>query len=235
MDLTRGASGIATILAALAMGACSSEDYSIGDDGVVLPASLLEAYPIAQATARAWSNDVFVLSAGGGFAVMNEAGLARDHSYQFHSRRRLQTLTVHLIGGIPWTQEISDPVPPGPPIFVDFVPYVELLDSDDVVPQAVEEAIRINAAFPDSIPAATHYAARLLSIAVWPEAESVNDPTPNTQAWRVDFLVLQPFGGSTTYFSNARYYIHPRNGLFLGAPVVPSQPELYPFPQGFPP
>lgn len=233
MDLKRSAIAWLMVVTALVLGSCSSEDYSVGDDALVLPASLLDAYTVAQATARDWSPDVFVMSAGGGFAVMDERGLGRDHSFQFHSRRRLQTLTVHLLGGIPWTQEISDAIPPGPPIFVNFVPYVQLLDSDDVVPQAVEEAASINAVHPDSIPAATQYAARLLSIAVWPEAEFVGDPTPNTQAWRVDFLVLQAFGGSTTYFSSARFYIHPVSGEMLGW-VVPAQPELYPFPQGFP-
>ena len=232
MDLRRCAFPALAAAAALAMG-CASDDYTVGDDALVLPGSLLDAYPVALATAREWSDDVFVLSAGGGFAVMNEHGLGRDHSYLFHSRRQLRTLTVHLMGGIPWTQEISDPIPPGPPIFVDFIPYVQLLDSDDVVPQAVDEAARINAAHPDSIPAATEYAARLLSIPVWPEAEFVGDTTPDTQAWRVDFLVLQPFGGSTTYFSAARFYIHPVSGNMLGW-VVPAQPELYPFPQGFP-
>jgi hypothetical protein len=210
---------------------CSSDDYTVGDDSLVLPGSLLDAYPVALARAREWSNDVFVQSAGGGFSVMDEHGVGIDHSYQFHSRRQLKNLTVHLLGGIPWTQEESDPIPP-PPIFVNFVPYVQLLDSDDVVPQAVEEAARINAAHPDSIPAATQYAARLLSIAVWPEAEYVGDPTPDTQAWRVDFLLAQLFGGGTTYFSAARAYIHPVTGEMLGW-VVPAQPELYPFPDGF--
>ena len=235
MDLRkRPAIASFALVAALILASCSSEDSSVGDDGLVLPGSLLDAYTVALATARDWSDDVFVLSAGGGFAVMDERGVGNDHSFQFHSRRRLRTITVHLLGGIPWTQEISDPIPPGPPIFVNFVPYVELLDSDDVVPQAVDEAARINTADPDSIPAATHYAARLLSIAVWPEAEFVGDDTPDTQAWRVDFLVLQAFSGSTTYFSAARFYIHPVTGVMLGW-VVPSQPELYPFPLGFPP
>jgi hypothetical protein len=211
---------------------CSSDDYTVGEDSLVLPASLLEAYPVALARARDWSSDVFVQSAGGGFSVMDEHGVGRDHSYQFHSRRQLKNLTVHLLGGIPWTQEESDPIPP-PPLFVNFVPYVQLLDSKDVVPQAVAEAGLINAAHPDSIPVVTQYAARLLSIAVWPEAEYVGDPTPNVQAWRVDFLVQQLFGGSTTYFSAARAYIHPVTGEMLGW-VVPDQPELYPFPDGFP-
>ncbi|HET9888445.1 MAG TPA: hypothetical protein VFR10_13140, partial [bacterium] len=228
---TRSAIWRAALLAlvvAIALWGCSPDDYTVGDDSLVIPASLLDAYPVALARARDWSTDVFVQSAGGGFSVMDEHGVGRDHSYQFHSRRQLKNLTVHLLGGIPWTQEETDPIPP-PPLFVNFVPYVQLLDSKDVVPQAVQEAGRINAAHPDSIPIVTQYAARLLSIAVWPEAQYVGDPTPNTQAWRVDFLVQQLFGGGTSYFSAARAYIHPVSGEMLGW-VVPDQPELYPFP-----
>ena len=52
-------------------------------------------------------------------------------------------------------------------------------------------------------------------------------------AWRVDFLVIGT--GSTSYFSYARFYFDPTTGDLLEAagapnPVIPHQPELYPFP-----
>jgi hypothetical protein len=235
MDLSTSRPGIAAaLLIMLAIVSCSSEDFEVDPNALVLPGTLLEAYPIALTVARDWSDDVFVQSAGGGFTVMDAAGRADNHSFQFHSRRRLKNLTVHLFGGIPWTQDITDPIPP-PPLFVNFVPYDRLLDSGDVVPSAVGRAAQINAQFPDSIPPAQDYAARLLSIPVWPEAECVGDPRPDSLAWRVDFLVDSESGGGTTHFSAARFYIHPRTGEHLGRPVVPPQPQLYPFPQGFGP
>jgi hypothetical protein len=241
MDLKRP--GFA-LLAAFAFSGCG-EDFSVSDDAVPMPGTLQEAFPLALRVASDWSDDgivdasdgstfAFIQSAGGGFTVMDANGRARNHSFQFHSRRKLKNLTVHLFGGIPWTQEVTDPVPP-PPIFVALRPFSELLDSDVVVPAAIEQAASLNALHPDSIPAATDYAARMLSIPVWPEQEFVGQET-DSLAWRVDFLVVAPFGGSgtTTYFSVARFYSHPISGQFLGDPVVPPEPEVYPFPDGFP-
>jgi hypothetical protein len=68
---------------------------------------------------------------------------------------------------------------------------------------------------------------------VWPESNS--DP-PDSIAWRVDFLIQQEFPAADgiSYGSIARFYIHPQTGQLLGAPVVPANPQLYPFPDGFP-
>lgn len=234
----------AVFATALAVSACG-DDFKVADDSLVLPASLGDAYPVALSVAKEWADDVivdasdgstfeFVQGAGGGFTVMDEKGLAQNHSFQFHSRRKLMNLKVDLFGGIPWTQEAVDAVPP-PPIIVNLVPYNLLLDSDVVVPAAIDWAQAANTVRADSIPAATDYAARLLSTPVWPEQAYVGAPA-DSAAWRVDFLVSQPFGGAggVTYFSAARFYFHPRTGQRLGKPVVPAQPEVYPFPDGFP-
>jgi hypothetical protein len=232
------------MLAAVLATGCGDE-FSTSENALLLPASLLEAYSVALAVANDWADDIFVRtpggggynfvqSAGGGYAVMDAQGRSHNHSFQFHSVQMDRRLTVHLFEGIPWTQDVGDAIPP-PPIFVNFVPYEQLLDSDVIVPAAIERAAAINTQFPDSIPSATDYAARLLSIPTWPEPENVTDE-PDSVAWRVDFLIQQEYtgAGGVTYFSNARFYIHPITGQHLGAPVVPDVPELYPFPRGFP-
>jgi hypothetical protein len=76
------------------------------------------------------------------------------------------------------------------------------------------------------IPDAENYAARLLSIPVWPEPGPSS--TPHTIAWRVDFLVQLPNAqGAPVWFSVARFYVEPWDGQFLGSPIVPQNPELY--------
>jgi hypothetical protein len=247
MDLIRRARIVllgVVVSAAFASGC--GEEFSTSESALILPASLHEGYSLALAVALDWSDDVFlrtsggrgyyfVQSAGGGFAVMDATGRSRNHSFQFHSRTKGSNLVVHLLEGIPWTQEVPDAVPP-PPILLHFRPFEELLGSDVVVPSAIQRAESINAQFPDSIPAATEYAARLLSIPTWPEPDFVGDDADSI-AWRVDFLVLADFlaAGGPTYGSVARFYLHPDTGESLGAPVVPDNPELYPFPMGFPP
>ncbi len=238
-----GAARLAAAALLAPLGGCGGEDFALGEDAVLVPATLQEAYPLALDVAFEWSDDVivnasdgstfaFIQSAGGGFTVMDETGRARNHSFRFHSRRKLRYLLVHLFGGIPWTQETSDAGPP-PPILVNLHPFEDVLDTDVVVPAAIQWAEEINAVDPDSIPAATDYAARLLSVPVWPEQAFVGQET-DSLAWRVDFLVTGEFGGASTYFSVARFYSHPLTGSRFGSPVVPPQPELYPFPLGFP-
>lgn len=224
----------AATLVGLLFGACSQDDYQFDSDTVHWPASIREAYPVARGVAQDWAPDVFIQSVGGGFGVMDADGRAQNHSFQFHSRRKLQNLKVHLFAGIPWTQAETDVVTP-PPIAVNFVLFENLtVDSDDVVPQSIDWAFEVNQAHPDSIPGGTDYSARLLSIPAWPER-----PLPqvgDSLAWRVDFLIEDTFSGAggRTYFSVARFYFHPRTGERLGHPVVPVQPEVYPFPEGFP-
>jgi hypothetical protein len=245
MDLMRGRAIAIVVLAGALLAPGCAEDFSTTESALLLPASLHEGYDVALAVALDWSEDVFlrtsggngyhfVQSAGGGFAVMDAQGRSRSHSFQFHSRTKGMNLIVHLLEGIPWTQEVADAVPP-PPILVNLVPFERLLGSEIVVPAAIDRAQLINTQFPDSIPAATEYAARLLSIPTWPEPEFVGDDA-DSLAWRVDFLIVQDFqaAGGPSYGSIARFYIQPRTGQHLGAPVVPPAPELYPFPQGFP-
>ncbi len=245
MDLTKRRRALLGAVAMTVVAVGCGDDFSTSESALLLPASVQEAYPVALAVAYDWMDDVFfrvpggggydfVQSAGGGFAVLDASGRGRNHSFQFHSRRAGANLVVHLLEGIPWTQEISDAVPP-PPILVHFVPFDRLLDSDVVVPSAIERAQLINTQFPDSIPAATDYAARLLSIPTFPEPAFVGDEADSI-AWRVDFLIEQEFqsAGGISYGSVARFYIHPQTGQHLGAPVVPTNPQLYPFPQGFP-
>ncbi len=234
------------VAASAALASGCGDEFSTSEGALLLPASLHEGYSLGLEVALEWSDDVFlrtsggggyhfVQSAGGGFAVMDASGRSRNHSFQFHSRTKGMNFIVHLLEGIPWTQEVPDAVPP-PPILLHFVPFERLVGSEIVVPNAINRAESINAQFPDSIPAATDYAARLLSIPTWPEPDFVGDEADSI-AWRVDFLVVTDFPAAdgATYGSVARFYLHPDTGESLGAPVVPDAPELYPFPNGFPP
>jgi hypothetical protein len=134
---------------------------------------------------------------------------------------------VNLIGGIPWTSETIvqsiDPV---------FVGFNQFLDSDAAVAEALQRADELNLAHPtgDSIPIPDIFAARLASVAAWPEPRP-ND-APDSIAWRVDFLEEDLFEStrSPVYWSTARFYVQPRTGEVLGHVVPVSGRELYPWP-----
>jgi hypothetical protein len=220
MDLTRRpAALLAGVLLAL-QGCASDAPFEYGEDALLLPATLGDALPLAEAQARAEYPNAYLTRMGGGFTVEDEQGRSHNHSFIFHARvgpSRYQ-IDVHLIHGSPWVQTRTETDPPPPFAEADLV-----LDSDGVVTRAIQLAPL------NGVPLTGVYSARLSTTPAWPEPENVNDPGDRI-AWRVDFLVLQPSGATTVYFSTARFYFDPRTGDLLGSPVVPSDPELYPFP-----
>jgi hypothetical protein len=166
---------------------------------------------------------------GGGFTVMNSLGEARNHTYHYNARIgfSMRKLTVDLIGGIPWTVESTvtslDP---------QFVGFAQFMDSDAAVAAALRRADELNAAHPtgDSIPIPDIFAARLASVKVWPEPRP--PATPDSVAWRIDFLEEDIFDPTQVpvYWSTARFYVQPRTGEMMGHVVPPSGRELYPWP-----
>jgi hypothetical protein len=235
MDLRRRLGPVRALAIGVALtgaSGCLSTDpsaqYSRG--AIILPATLLEAYSLAEELALDWSPNAFVTSLGGGFTVMDETGGARNHSFVFHARDRFthRRLTVHLFGGSPWM--IDAAVGPPPARFVDFE---EMIDSDVAVAAAINLAELANSVTPDSISVPEEFAARLLSTSVWPEAAPGDQVAANTVAWRVDFLELDVLEQTEVpvYWSTARFYFDPYTGELLGEPVFPaSGREIYPFP-----
>jgi hypothetical protein len=222
MDLRttgRRALALGAACGALALGGCSDTPFEYSDDAMRLPSTLKDALPLATSAARARAPGAFVTRMGGGFTVMDDRGRASDHSFVFHAREGQAKIkiTVHLIHGSPWVQDEIVPDIPRP-----FADSTLALDSDGVVERAVQLAPSHGVDVPE------RFAARLSTTPSWPEPHDVTQ-TGDVIAWRVDFLVLQPIGGSTVYFSAARFYFDPVTGEELGV-VVPPQPELYPFP-----
>jgi hypothetical protein len=223
MDLTRALRAVAagTLLAAAA-GCSDGNPASFSDTAVRLPATLKEALPLADTIAREWNPNAFVAALGGGFTVGDEEGRSRNHSFVYYARfgpTSLRKLTIDFINATPWTLETIVGSAPFP--FRDRA----FLDSDDVVGVCRDLADLLNQNG-TVIPAAEAYAPRLLSVAVWPEPGP--QTTPDTVAWRVDFLILtEGPQGAPVWYSVARFYVDPWDGQFLGSPVVPVQPELY--------
>lgn len=232
MDLTARARHVAAglgLTAALCTAGCGDDPASYSNDALLLPATVTEAYRFADALAHEWSPSAFVTSMGGSFAVMDSLGRARNHSFVFHARdgQIYRRLTIHLIEGTPWMQDMIVPEPPPP-----FVQVESLIDSDVAIGLALNLAQLVNEAHPDSIPIPVEFAARLQSVPVYPEPGT--DPDPNTEvAWRVDFLELDVLESSNSlvYWSTARFYFDPYSGTLFGQPVLPpTGRELYPFP-----
>jgi hypothetical protein len=223
MDLIRRlAPRFAALVVSLVLVGCGSDDpIEYGDDALLLPATLGEALPLATSEARAREEGAYLTRLGGGFTVLDEGGQGANHTFVFHTRATrgvLRRITVHLFHGSPWVDVVT--VPEAPPPF----DAAELsLDSDAVVERAIQLAPIYAVAL------APAYSARLSTVPSWPEPESVTDVGTDV-AWRVDFLVLQPIGNTTVYFSSARFYFDPESGDLLGPPEHPASPELYPFP-----
>jgi hypothetical protein len=218
-----------TILALAAAAGCSEPGHEFLDDRMVLPATLFDALELTDQLARDWSENAYVTELGGGFTVMNAAGEARNHSFEYFTREGFTTrrLTVHLIGGAPWMLD-SPAAFPDPP----FDRLEDIVDSDVVVVAAINWAEQANSVTPDSIPVPELFAARLSSLVVWPEPIP-GGASPDSIAWRVDFLEedFLPESGSLVYWSTARFYFQPTSGDSLGEPVLPAGGrELYPRP-----
>lgn len=223
MDLTRVLRRLSVATLAAALAGCSDDNPATFSEGaVLLPATLKEALPLADAVAREWNEQAFLAGLGGGLTVADGEGRSRNHSFVYYARfgpTSLRKLTIDFVNAVPWTRDTPVAAPPMPFRDRDF------LDSDDVVDacRALAASLNENGTV---IPAAQSYAARLLSIPVWPEPGPQS--TPNTIAWRVDFLVLKE--GPLVWLSVARFYVDPWTGQFLGQPIVanPSDPPLYP-------
>ena len=228
MDLTRGATAaVACVAAAWLCAGCGADtplEYS--DDALILPATLQEALPLAQAQARAVSKDAYLTRMGGGYTVMDSTGRSANQTFVFHARvgpSSARRITVHLIHGSPWVYDLSIPSADLPPRFHD---ADLVLDSDGVV----ERVRQLAGGY--VIRPAEAYAARLSVIPSWPEPTSVGQSADRV-AWRVDVLVLQSVSadGPPVYFSAARFYFDPGTADLLGDPVIPETgAELYPFP-----
>ena len=226
MDLTRARRrlrALAPWLLAAAAGACSDDNpATFTDRAIILPATLKEALPLADTIALEWNDGAYLGGMGGGFTVGDEEGRSRNHSFVYYARfgpTSLRKLTIDFINATPWTLETNVGSAPFP------FPDRDFLDSDEVVGISRDQADMLNQNG-QVIPDATDYAARLLSIPVWPE------PGPQSQpvdlAWRVDFLILTDGPqGTPVWYSVARFYVDPWTGQFRGQPVVPVQPELY--------
>jgi len=224
MDLRNARLGwraaLALTLALVAAGCGSDTPFEFTQDAMKLPATLDEALPLATRVAQSANATAFVTRLGGGVTVMDEHGRAWDHSFIFHAHQStiVRKITVNLIHGTPWVK--VETVPPGPHPFVN--PETDLsIDSDDVVERAVQLAPLYG------VNLAAHYSARLSSVPAFPEPHDVTQ-IGDVIAWRVDFLTL--VAGSTAYFSYARFYFDTATADLLGSPVIPAQPELYPFP-----
>ncbi len=221
MDLTRRFA-LAAAFASTALSGCGSDSpLEYGADALILPATLGEALPLALSEARAEEEGAYVTRLGGGFTVMDEGGRGPNHTFIFHARAGrgvLRRITVHLFHGSPWVDVVTVPEAPAPFDSTELV-----LDSDDVVERAIQLAPQHGIALTPA------FAARLSAVPVWPEPENATDVSTNV-AWRVDFLVLQPLGNTSVYFSAARFYFDPTDAELLGPPEEPATPELYPFP-----
>jgi len=233
MDLTRifrrlvPAAGLAAAVAG-----CGSENpATFSDDAILLPATLLEAYSLAESLARDWNPGAYPTRLGGGFTVMDAEGRAFDHSFEFYARFGLQwrRLTLHLLSGAPWMQESSVGTPP--PSFTPF----PTIDSREAVHVARQTAEFLNQSDPGRIPIPEQFAARLLSVPVWPESLFVYNESDSV-AWRVDFLELGPLDPdgappdlTPVWWSLVRFYVNPWSGQLIGEPTEPGR-ELYPFP-----
>lgn len=230
MVLTRRAGALVTPAVLLAFVAgCSQKELEYSESALLLPGTLFDGLTLADAVARDWSENAHLVRLGGEFAVMNERGEARNHSYVYDARfgpATTRRLTVHLVAGMPWSQDT--PVATIDPPFVDFP---SLLDSDAVVGAALDWARAINADHPDSIPIPEIFAASLASVATWPERRSGSPP--ESVAWRVDFVeedIYSPPSGPDVlvYWSLARFYFQPATGDTLGHVVPPGGREIYP-------
>lgn len=228
---------VGCLLALVLLSACTDADplTELSAQGVPLPATLKEAYPIALAEARAWQEDAQLIGLGGRFTVMDESGRSPNHTFFFYSPRRSRLIFVHLIAGIPW---LSSELRPSSPV-VPLAELSEIVDSDAAVGAALARAEEINAAHRDSIPESERFTALLLGIPVYPEQQPppADTLTTDTAAWRVDFLV-NAFSDSLigdAYHSQARFYLHPaiEDSIFERI-VVPDEPELWAYPPGFP-
>jgi hypothetical protein len=228
MVLMRRGAALA-LLALAALPACSENEFEYSGEAMILPATLFEGLPLADATAREWAENAHVVRLGGGFTVMDSLGRARNHTYHYNARIGFSSrkLTVNVIGGIPWTAEtfVQSIDPP-------FVGFEHFLDSDAAVAEALRRADELNAGHPtgDSIPIPEIFAARLASVAVWPEPRPPE--SPDSVAWRIDFLEEDIFDptGVPVYWSTARFYVQPRTGEMLGSVVPPTGREIYPWP-----
>jgi hypothetical protein len=223
VDLMRAArfGPLPALCCIFAAGCASDAPLEYGEDALILPATVLEALPLALAEAQAEEPNAYVTRLGGGFTVLDEAGRGSNHSFLFHARAArgvLRRVTVHLVHGSPWVDVVTVPDAPPP-----FDPAELTIDSDAVIERAIQLAPQYGIALTPA------YGARLSAIASWPEPENASDPGSEI-AWRVDFLVLQPLGNTSVYFSTARFYFHPTDADLLGPPEHPPGPELYPFP-----
>lgn len=209
----------------IATGCSSDAPLEYGDDAILLPATLGEAYGLAEAIALEWSESAWVTKLGGGFTIMDADGRSQNHSFRFHSRfgPSSKRLDIHLIGGAAWTQEQIDH-PPAP----TFRGFDEIADSDEAVAAAINIAALLNETSPGSLPIPERFAARLESRVQWPEAGSGLPGSPKV-AWRVDFIIENEIAvGQAVPFSTARFYFDPVSLELFGDPIIST--ELYPRP-----
>jgi hypothetical protein len=209
---------LAAVLAALAGGGCADSGVEVAPEGFVLPATLEEALPLAEAVAHDWDGDAYVFCLGGGYTFTDTTGRSRNHSYRFYSRRLERRLDVHLFEGTPWGEDESKWPPPTPLSAVDVQ-----VTSDEAVRVAVATAADLRLDVSDDL------SARLFSFPVWPENFSGLDGATDSVAWRIDFLEMRWFPGmeDTVAYSQARIYVHVETGDTLGIEVS-DPPIVYP-------
>ncbi len=240
MDLTLPLRDRRELLAAVAavglLAGCSSDTpFEIDEDAVTFPATVKEAFAVAEGVALDWSEKAYVARLGGEFTVLDAEGRGRNHSFTFYARNGTisEKLVVHILSGAPYTRDDRVPVPE--PSFRDFDAIV---DTDAAVAIAINEALAWNEANPDdALTIPDRFGARLLSLPVWPLVAAGGSTPREDLAWRIDFLVEDEGGDPPRliWWSLGRVYLDPMSGQALGEPVIPpSGREAY-TPTDFPP
>ncbi len=232
MDLTRPSRRPAAVIALGAVGAfvalggllgCASDTpFELTEDAIPFPATVMDAYVIAERVALDWSEKAYPARLGGEFTVLDAEGRGRNHSFTFFARigNINQKLIVHMLSGAPYTIETRVPAPDPP-----FRDIEAILDTDVAVAIAENEMQAWNEAHPDSAVAIPdRFGARLLSVPVWPLRFPGSPGVPDELAWRVDLLVEEEGGDPVRliWWSLGRVYLDPESGQPLGDPVFPT-------------
>ena len=200
-------------------GGCADSGVEYSESAFLLPASLEEALPLAEALAREWNERAYLYCLGGGYTVTDTTGRGRTLSSRFYSTQMHRRLNVHLFAGTPWLEDEYHWPPPTP---MSAVPAQ--VSSDEAVQVAVAVAEELRLDVPSTL------CPKLLSYPVWPEVIGGTSQVTDSVAWRVDFIEKRYFPGyeDSVAWSIARVYVHVVSGDTLG--VIFGQPIPYPNP-----
>ncbi len=210
---------LAAVLASGLTGGCADSGVEYSENAFLLPATLEDALPLAEALAREWNERAYLYGLGGGYTVTDTTGRGRTLSYRFYSTQMHRRLNVHLFAGTPW---LEDEYHWPPPTQMSAVPRE--VDSEEAVRVAVDVAEELHLDVPSLL------CPKLLSYPVWPEVIGGTSQVTDSVAWRVDFIEKRYFPGyeDSVAWSIARVYVHVVSGDTLG--VIFGHPIPYPNP-----